>query len=145
MGFTSLDPYKFARAIAAECAPAAPAQPDYRTMWLGLASFLEMHWQGAGVTPTLDWAIAKIHDWHLQIDEQAEEIEALKAAAPVAEPAWFEVDSKEAPIIRKAIKSAEVAEEYAQKCRDNGYRGVEVHPLYRADPSHVPTPGIAPK
>lgn len=49
------------------------------------------------------------------------------------EPYWYAVVSERAPIINKAIRSLEVAEEYAGKCRDSYClvpSAVEVIPLY---------------
>jgi hypothetical protein len=50
---------------------------------------------------------------------------------PWPEPFWHVVVADEAPVINKAIRRADLAEEYAQNCRENGYRRVEVVPLYR--------------
>jgi hypothetical protein len=60
-----------------------------------------------------------------------------KAAQPVAgEPVWYAVTSKQAPIIDKAIRRLDVAQEYADKCSET-YQGVEVIPLYTAAPAPV--------
>lgn len=64
---------------------------------------------------------------------------AAQASSPVRagdaeqpqQPFWYAVVSDEVPVINKAIKRADVAEEYAQNCRENGYQRVEVVPLYR--------------
>lgn len=45
-------------------------------------------------------------------------------------PTWHAVISNAAPGINKAVRRADVADEYAQECRRNGYEGVEVVPLY---------------
>ena len=56
---------------------------------------------------------------------------------PVAgEPVWYAVTSKQAPIIDKAIRRLDVAQEYADKCSET-YPGVEVIPLYTAAPAPV--------
>jgi len=46
-----------------------------------------------------------------------------------SEPFWYAVVSDEAPVVNKAIRSLEVAEEYAAKSSDV-YPGVHVVPLY---------------
>lgn len=45
------------------------------------------------------------------------------------EPFWYAVISDIAPVINKAIRSLDVAQEYAEKCSTN-YQGVRVVPLY---------------
>ncbi len=47
------------------------------------------------------------------------------------EPFWHAVISHRAPIVNKAVRSRDVAEEYAEKCSEN-YPGVEVIPLVPA-------------
>jgi len=53
------------------------------------------------------------------------------------EPLWYAVMSETAPIINKAIRSEDVANEYADKCREN-YSGVEVIALF----AHPPVPYV---
>jgi hypothetical protein len=53
--------------------------------------------------------------------------------APVQEAFWHAVVSKQAPVVDKAIRRLDVADEYAAQCRPH-YPGVEVVPLYRATP-----------
>ena len=62
-----------------------------------------------------------------------EAITAIKQAlaAPAQEPFWYAVVSEQAPVVDKAIRRLDVAEEYAAQCRPH-YPGVEVVPLYRA-------------
>lgn len=63
----------------------------------------------------------------------------------VQEPFWYAVVSKEAPIINKAIKSEEVAQEYADKCRET-YSGIEIVPLYASPlPQAAQPDGYMPK
>jgi hypothetical protein len=50
-----------------------------------------------------------------------------------AEAFWHAVVSKQAPVVDKAIRRLDVAEDYAAQCRPH-YPGVEVVPLYRATP-----------
>jgi hypothetical protein len=57
------------------------------------------------------------------------EAKALTSLQPAQEPLWYAVMSKEAPVINKAVRREDVAQEYADKCREN-YSGVEVVPLY---------------
>jgi len=53
----------------------------------------------------------------------------LAEVAKQAKPAWYAVMSKHSPIINKAIRAEEVANEYADKASQN-YSGVEVVPLF---------------
>lgn len=55
---------------------------------------------------------------------------------------WHAVVSESCPVINKAIRREDVAEEYASKCRDEGYRDIEVVPLYRATPSALPAQAV---
>lgn len=63
------------------------------------------------------------------------------------EPMWHAVISEDAPGINKAIRRADVADEYAQKCLRDGYTRVEVVPLYTAPPAlqqqEVPSEPVA--
>lgn len=72
------------------------------------------------------------------------------APAPKPEPFWHAVVSESAPVIDKAIRREDVADEYAGKCREQWpeVRDIEVVPLYRQIPSPsagdaVPQPAIA--
>ncbi|CAJ0693051.1 hypothetical protein [Ralstonia mannitolilytica] len=56
-------------------------------------------------------------------------LEAALRAQADAGPFWHAVVSKSAPVIDKAIRRLDVAEEYADKCREN-YPDVTVVPLY---------------
>lgn len=68
---------------------------------------------------------------------------AQHAAQPVAqEPFLHAVVSKRAPIIDKAIRRLDVAQEYADKCSET-YPGVEIIPLYAA-PVAQPVPQAEP-
>lgn len=53
------------------------------------------------------------------------------------EPLWYAVMSKEAPVINKAMRREDVAQEYADKCRET-YPGVEVVPLFAAHVQQEP-------
>lgn len=48
-----------------------------------------------------------------------------------AEPFWHAVVSVKSPVIDKAIRRADVAEEYADRYRSEGFYDVQVVPLYR--------------
>lgn len=67
-----------------------------------------------------------------------------------AQPFWFAIVSDEAPIVGKAVRRKDLADEYADGCRVNGYPGVKVVPLYAAPQSgwisvdeRLPEVGIA--
>lgn len=70
------------------------------------------------LTPNFQTWIGKVLD----------ELVTLRAQAD-AGPFWHAVVSKSAPVIDKAIRRLDVAEEYADKCREN-YPDVTVVPLY---------------
>ena len=61
--------------------------------------------------------------------EQLQALIAEYEKAAGSEPFWYAVVSDEAPVVNKAIRSLEVAEEYAAKSSDV-YPGVHVVPLY---------------
>jgi hypothetical protein len=69
-------------------------------------------------------------------------ITALRQAIEQAEkqePFWFAVVSNMSPVINKAIKSEEIAHEYADKCRANyDCDDLEVVPLYTSPPPRQP-------
>lgn len=73
--------------------------------------------------------------------------EMFRTAYPAPAPAerveqeafWHAVVSDIAPVVNKAIRRLDVAEEYAEKCSEN-YRGVRVVPLYTTpQPSPAPS------
>jgi len=65
---------------------------------------------------------------------------AIQKSNEQVEPLWYAVMSETAPIINKAIRSEDVANEYADKCRET-YSGVEVIALF----AHPPVPTAQPK
>lgn len=67
----------------------------------------------------------------IELDVAVREFAAALSQRP-AEPFWYAVVSRKDPVVNKAVRRADVAEEYAQRCRANGYTGVEVVPLYTA-------------
>ena len=87
-----------------------------------------------------DWTIY----WAGWLARSTHALASSVAKPETQEPFWHAVVSERAPVINKAIRRADVAEEYADQCREMGHADIEVVPLYRAAASTGAAEGAKP-
>ena len=95
------------------------------------------HTKDEALKLALDDLIAEYHMETSSFAKRVDDIFKQALAAPVQEPFWHAVVSEQAPVVDKAIRRLDIAEEYAAQCRPH-YPGVEVVSLYRATPPAHP-------